>query len=62
MIFRKYLPTLLEVNRFLESLKRKVRHDYDIPICVKELSAEYEKTHSLKVSIGILQKDTFLYK
>ena len=44
MIFRKHLPRQLEINNFLESLKRKVIHDYDIPISIKELSAEYEKT------------------
>ena len=44
MIFRKHLPRQLETNKFLESLKRKVIHDYDIPISIKELSAEYEKS------------------
>ena len=47
MIFRKHLPRQLEINKFLESLKRKVIHDYDIPISIKGLSAEYEKSHSL---------------
>ena len=44
MIFRKHLPRQLEINKFLESLKRKVIHDYDIPISIKELSVEYEKS------------------
>ena len=44
MIFRKHLPRQLEINKFLESLKRKVIHDYDIPISIQELSAEYEKS------------------
>ena len=44
MIFRKHLPRQLEINNFLESLKRKVKHDYDIPMSIKELNAEYEKT------------------
>ena len=44
VIFRKHLPRQLEINKFLESLKRKVIHDYDIPISIKELSAEYEKS------------------
>ena len=37
MIFRKHLPRQLEINKCLESLKRKVIHDY-------VLSAEYEKS------------------
>ena len=44
MIFRKHLSRQLEINTFLESLKRKVIHDYDIPISIKELGAEYEKS------------------
>ena len=47
MIFRKHLPRQLEINKFLESLKRKVIYDYDIPISNKELNAEYGKAHSL---------------
>ena len=43
MIFRKCLPRQLEINKFLESLKRKVIHDYDIPISITKLSVEYEK-------------------
>ena len=41
MIFRKHLYRQLYINKFLESLKRKAIHDYDIPISIKELSAEY---------------------
>ena len=48
MIFRKHLPRQLEINIFLESFKRKVIHDYDIPISIKELSAEYETSPFFK--------------
>ena len=48
MIFRKHLPKQLEINKFLESLKGKVIHDYDIPISIKELNAEYEKSPFFK--------------
>ena len=48
MIFRKHLPRQLEINKVLESLKRKVIHDYDIPISIKEFSAEYEKSPLFK--------------
>ena len=62
MIFRKHLPSQLEINKFLEFLKRKVMHDYDIleflkrkvihdydiPISIKELSAEYEQSPFFK--------------
>ena len=48
MIFRKHLPRQLEKNKFLEFLKRKVIHDYDILISIQELSAEYEKSPFFK--------------
>ena len=50
VIFRKHLPRQQEINKFLESLQRKMIHDYDIPISIKELSVEDEKAHSLKIS------------
>ena len=48
MIFRKHLSRQLEINKFLQSLKRKVIHDYDISISIKELNAEYEKSPFFK--------------
>ena len=48
MIFRKHLPRQLKINKFLELLIRKVIHDYDIPISIKELSAGYEKSPFFK--------------
>ena len=62
MIFGKYLPRQLEINKFLESLKRKVIHDYDIPISIKELSAEYEKYPFFRYPQVHKQKDIFLHK
>ena len=53
MIFRKLLPRQLEINKFLESLKRKVIHDYDIPISINELNAEYK--------ISLFSKDISKY-
>ena len=32
IILRKHLPRQLKINEFLESLKKKLIHDYDIPI------------------------------
>ena len=44
MIYSKHLPRHLEISKFLQSPKRKVKHDYEIPISIKELSAEYENS------------------
>ena len=59
MIFRKHLPRQLEINKFLESLRRNVIHDYDIPISINELSAEYEK---YPFFMDILYVPTILYQ
>ena len=42
------LPKQLELNKFLESLKRKVMDDYDIPISIKELVLNVRKALSLE--------------
>ena len=51
MIFRKHLPRQLE-EKILESLKRKVIHDFEIPISIMEWSAEYKRSPFLKTSIS----------
>ena len=48
LLFMKHLPTQPEINKFLEFLKKKVIDDYDIPISIKELSDEYEKSPFFK--------------
>ena len=41
-IYRKHIPKQIELAKFMDSLKEKVIHDYNIPIAVKELRAEYK--------------------
>ena len=43
-IIREHIPKQVELDKWLEKLKRKVIHDYDVPISVKELSAEYNES------------------
>ena len=40
-IVRKHIPKQAELEKFLENLKEKVIHDYDIPLTIKEMRAEY---------------------
>ena len=40
-ILRSHIPKQVELDKFIESLRRKVIHDYKIPVSVKELKAEY---------------------
>ena len=41
-IFRRHIPKQVELDKFIDALKEKVIHDYNIPISVKALRAEYK--------------------
>ena len=43
-VFRKHIPKQLELDRFIDALKEKVIHDYNIPINIKALRAEYKRS------------------
>ena len=43
-IFRKHIPKQIELDKFIDALKEKVIHDYNIPISVKALRAEYKRS------------------
>ena len=42
--FRKHMPKELELDKFIDALKEKVIHDYNIPISIKALRAEYKRS------------------
>ena len=39
-VFRKHIPKQVELDRFIDALKEKVIHDYNITIHIKALRAE----------------------
>ena len=43
-VFRKHISKQVELDRFIDALKEKVIHDYNIPIHVKALRAEYKRS------------------
>ena len=43
-IFRRHFPKQVELDKFIDALKDKVKHDYNIPISVKALRAEYKRS------------------
>ena len=47
-VFRKHIPKQVELDRFIDALKEKVIHDYNIPIHVKALRAEYKRSPYFK--------------
>ena len=43
-VFRKHIPKQLELDKFIDALKEKVIHDYNIAISIKALRAEYKRS------------------
>ena len=43
-VFRKHIPKQVELDNFIDALKEKVIHDYNILISVKALRAEYKRS------------------
>ena len=48
-IFRRHIPKQVELDKFIDALKEKVIHDYNIPVSVKALRAEYKEVHILGI-------------
>ena len=60
-IFRKHIPKQHELNKFLDSLKQKVIHDFELPLSAKELSAEYKNSPFFKDIIKYIRTNTCRY-
>ena len=43
-VFRKHILKQVELDRFTDALKEKVIHDYNIPISINALRAEYKRS------------------
>ena len=48
-VFRRHIPKQVELDKFIDVLKEKVIHGYNIPLRVKALRAEYKEAHSLGI-------------
>ena len=47
-VLRKHIPKQLELDKFIDTQKEKVIHDYNIPISIKALRAEYKRSPYFK--------------
>ena len=59
-IFRKHIPKQVELDKFINALKEKVIHDYNIPISVKVLRAEYKRSPYFRDIVNTLGQDIVL--
>ncbi len=55
-IIRKHIPKQIELDKWIEKIKRKVIHDYDVPITVKEMAAEYSTSPKYRDIYNYLNK------
>ena len=55
-IIRKHIPKQVELEKFLDDLKHKVIHDYDIPLTIKEMRAEYPNSPFFKDIYKYIEK------
>ena len=56
-IFRKHIPKQVELDKFIDALKEKVIHDYNIPISVKALRAEYKRSPYFRDIVKYIRMD-----
>ena len=47
-VLRVHIPKQVEIDKFLDVLKKKVIHDYTLPLSAKQLRAEYKNSPFFK--------------
>ena len=60
-LFMKHIPKQQELDKFLDYLRKRVIHDWKVPLTVKELKAEYHVDPYFKDIVKYLEKDYCRY-
>ena len=55
-LFMKHIPKQQELDKFVDYLKKRVIHDYKVPLTVKKLKAEYYVDPYFKDIVKYLEK------
>ena len=61
ILFMKHIPKQQELDKFVNYLKQRVIYDYNVPLTVKELKAEYHVDPYFKDIAKYLKKDYCRY-
>ena len=61
-IVSKHIPKQVKLDKFLHSLKERVIHDYELPLTLKEMKAEYPNSPFFADIYKYLTKDTCRFK
>ena len=43
-VLKNHIPKQVEIDKFLDVLKEKLTHDYELPLSAKQLRAEYKNS------------------
>ena len=60
-LFMKHIPKQQELDKFVDYLRKRVIHDCNVPLIVKELKAEYHVDPYFKDIVKYLEKDYCRY-
>ena len=60
-LFMKHIPKQQELDKFVNYLRQRVIHEYNVPLTVKELKAEYHVDPYFKDIVKYLEKDYCRY-
>ena len=61
-VLRAHIPKQVEIDKFLDVLKKKVIHDYTLPLSAKQLRAEYKNSPFFKDIHNYISKGTCCFK
>ena len=61
-VLRAHIPKQVEIDKFLDVLKKKVIHDYTLPLSAKQLRAEYKNSPFFKDIHNYISKRTCCFK
>ena len=61
-VLRAHIPKQVEIDKFLDVLKKKVIHDYTLPLSAKQLRAEYRNSPFFKDIHNYISKGTCVSK
>ena len=61
-VLRAHIPKQVEIDKFLGVLKKKVIHDYTLPLSAKQLRAEYKNSPFFKDIHNYISKGTCCFK
>ena len=61
-VLTAHIPTQVKIDKYLDVLKKKVKHDYTLPLSAKQLRTEYKNSPFFKDIHNYISKGTCCFK